>query len=122
VATDSTGNVYVSNTLNGRIEVFDAEGTYLRHIGERGNGYGMFDKPKGVAIDSFDNVYVVDSGWSNVQIFNQKGEVLLFFGGRGEYPGLLANPTGIAIDKRNRIYVADFLNYRVASYQLVQPQ
>lgn len=119
VAVDSKGSVYVSNTLNARIDVFDAEGNYLKRIGERGNSYGMFDKPKGVALDSFDNVYVVDSGWSNVQIFNQNGEVLLFFGGRGSYPGLLSNPTGIAIDKRDRIYVADFLNYRVATYQLV---
>jgi NHL repeat len=79
----------------------------------------MFDKPKGVAIDTFDNVYVVDSGWANVQIFNQAGEPLLFFGGRGTNPGLLNNPTGIAIDRQNRIYVADYLNYRVASYQLV---
>ena len=119
VAVDSKGFVYVSNTLNARVDIFDPEGNFVRHIGERGNSYGMFDKPKGVALDSFDNIYVVDSGWSNVQIFNQKGEVLLFFGGRGQDPGLLANPTGIAIDKRNRIYVADFLNYRVASYQLV---
>ena len=107
------------NTLNARIDVFDSEGKYLKRIGERGNSYGMFDKPKGVALDTFDNVYVVDSGWSNVQIFNQNGEVLLFFAGRGSNPGLLANPTGIAIDKQNRIYVADFLNYRVAVYQLV---
>lgn len=119
VAVDSKGHVYVSNTLNARIDVFDADGNYVKRIGERGNGYGMFDKPKGVAIDSFDNIYVVDSGWSNVQIFNQNGEVLLFFAGRGDYPGLLANPTGIAIDKRNRIYVADYLNFRVAAYQLV---
>jgi DNA-binding beta-propeller fold protein YncE len=119
VAVDSKGQVYVSNTLNARIDVFDAEGKYVRHIGERGNAYGMFDKPKGVAVDTYDNVYVVDSGWANVQIFNQAGDTLLFFGGRGTNPGLLNNPTGIAIDKQNRIYVADFLNYRVASYQLV---
>lgn len=119
VAVDSKGNLYVSNTLNARIDVFDPEGNYTRRIGERGTAYGMFDKPKGVALDAFDNVYVVDSGWANVQIFNQSGEALLFFGGRGTNPGLLNNPTGIAIDKQNRIYVADFLNYRLASYQLV---
>ncbi len=118
VAVDSKGQVYVSNTLNARIDVFDAEGRFVKRVGERGNSYGMFDKPKGVALDSFDNIYVVDSGWSNVQIFDQSGQVLLFFGGRGENPGLLMNPTGIAIDKKDRIYVADFLNYRVSVYQL----
>jgi DNA-binding beta-propeller fold protein YncE len=116
---DREGRLYVTSTMNARVDVFDLDGKYLRRFGERGSAFGMFDKPKGVALDSFGNLYVVDSGWSNVQIFNQKGSVLLFFGGRGAYPGLLKNPTGIAIDGKNRIYVADYLNYRVSVYELV---
>ncbi len=119
LALDHSGNLYVSSTMNARVDVFSPDGKYLKSIGARGNAFGMFDKPKGVALDRFDNVYVVDSGWSNVQIFNQQGQVLLFFGGRGAYPGLLKNPTGVAIDKDNRIYVADLLNYRLDVYQLV---
>lgn len=119
VTTDQAGNVYVTSTLNSRVDVFDPAGNFLRIIGERGTSFGMFDKPKGVAVDTFGNIYVADSGWSNIQIFNQKGEVLLFFGGRGDYPGLLKNPTGIAIDKNNKIYVADYLNYRITVYQLI---
>ncbi len=119
VSVDAKGNVYVTDTLNSRVQEFDVDGKYVRKFGERGTGWGMFDKPKGVAIDRFANVYVVDSGWSNVQIFNQKGEVLLFFGGRGQYPGMLLNPSAIAIDGQNRIYVGDYLNHRVEVYQLV---
>jgi DNA-binding beta-propeller fold protein YncE len=119
LAVDPQGNLYVTDTLNSRIQVFDPDGKYLRTVGGRGSAWGMFDKPKGVALDSFGNVYVADSGWSNVQIFNQKGQVLLFFGGRGPIPGMLKNPTAITIDKQNRIYVADYLNHRVEVYQLV---
>ena len=119
VTVDAQGNLYVTDTLNSRVQLFDAGGNYVKNFGERGNSWGMFDKPKGVATDSFGNVYVVDSGWSNVQIFNPKGQVLLFFGGRGPIPGMLQNPTAIAIDKQNRIYVADYLNHRVEVYQLV---
>ncbi|RMH17288.1 MAG: hypothetical protein D6696_16085 [Acidobacteria bacterium] len=119
LALDPEGNLYVTNTLNARVDVFDTQGRFRRYFGERGNAFGMFDKPKGVALDQFGNVYVVDSGWSNVQIFNQQAQVLLFFGGRGAYPGLLRNPTAIEIDRNNRIYVADYLNYRVNVYQLV---
>lgn len=119
LALDRQGNLYVTNTMDGRVDVFAPDGKYVKRIGDRGTSYGMFDRPKGVALDSFGNVYVVDSGWSNVQIFNAKGQVLLYFGGRGAYPGLLKNPSGIAIDRNNRIYVADYLNYRVSVYELV---
>lgn len=119
VTLDQQGNVYVSDTLNARVQEFDPDGKYLRSYGERGNSWGMFDKPKGVALDGFGNLYVVDSGWSNIQIFNQKKEILMFFGGRGPIPGMLRNPTSIAIDKKNRIYVGDSLNHRIEVYQLV---
>jgi DNA-binding beta-propeller fold protein YncE len=119
VAVDADSNVYVTDTLNSRVQVFRPDGTYMRAFGQRGTAWGMFDKPKGVALDSFGNVYVSDSGWSNVQIFNQKGQVLLFFGGRGPLPGMLKNPTALAIDGKNQIYVADLLNHRVEMYRLV---
>jgi DNA-binding beta-propeller fold protein YncE len=119
VAVDRNGRVYVSDTLNARVQVFDADAQHVGTIGERGTAWGMFDTPKGVALDGFGNVYVVDSGWSNVQIFNQRRQVLLFFGGRGPLPGMLKNPTAITIDRDNRIYVADHLNHRVVVYRLV---
>jgi len=121
-AVDAAGNLYVSDTLSSRVQVFDPHGKLVRSIGQRGNSWGSFDKPKGVALDSFGNLYVVDSGWSNVQIFNQKGQVLLFFGGRGPIPGMLKNPSAVAIDRNNRIYVGDYLNHRVEVYQLVNTQ
>ena len=119
VCVDDKGNVYVSDTLNARVQKFDSNGKFLTHFGQMGSAWGEFDKPKGVAVDSFGNVYVVDSGWSNVQIFNPKGTILLFFGGRGPIPGMLKNPISLAIDKQNRIYVGDYLNHRVAVYELV---
>lgn len=122
LALDGQGNLYVTDTMNARVQAFDPEGRHLRTFGQRGDAIGMFDKPKGVAVDTFGNVYVVDSAWSNVQIFNERGETLLFFGGRGRYAGLLFNPTGIAIAKDNRIYVADAFNGRVGIYQLINTE
>jgi sugar lactone lactonase YvrE len=119
VWVDNDGDVYVTDTMNCRVQAFSPDGKYIRSYGERGDAYGQFTRPKGVAVDSFHNVYVVDSGWSNVQIFNPQGQVLLFFGGRGPLPGMLKNATAVAIDKNNHIYVGDYLNHRVEEYQLV---
>lgn len=119
LAVDGEGDLYVADTLNARVQKFDPDGRYLKTIGQGGDCWGCFDKPKGVALDGFGNVYVADAGWSNVQIFNQKGQTLLFFGGRGPVPGMLKNPSAVVVDRQNRIYVADYLNHRVEVYQLV---
>lgn len=119
VAVGAGGEVYVSDTMNGRVVVFDADGKFVRQIGERGDTFGQFDKPKGLAFDSFGNLYVVDSSWSVVQIFNLRGDILLFFGGRSRFPGMLENPTGIAIDENDKIYVCDTFNHRLSVYRLV---
>ncbi len=119
LALDAEGQLYVSDTANGRVSVFDTDGAFVRMLGGRGDTFGMFDKPKGVAVDSFGNVYVVDSSWANVQIFGPSGDILLYFGGPGSYPGLLRNPTGIAMSSNNKIFVADYLNRRLSLYQLV---
>ncbi len=119
LALDREGDLYVSDSLNCRVQMFDPDGKYVQSFGERGDAWGQFTRPKGVALDSFGNLYVVDSGWSNVQIFNRNGQVLLFFGGRGPIPGMLKNPTAVTIDAANHIYVGDFLNHRVEEYRLV---
>jgi len=115
----SGGSVYVADTMNARVVEFTREGKFVRQFGERGDRFGQFDKPKGLAADSFGNLYVVDSFFSAIQIFNQDAKLLLFFGGPGDSPGFLANPAGVAIDGQNRIYVANGLNFRIEVYQLV---
>jgi DNA-binding beta-propeller fold protein YncE len=119
VAVDDSGKVYVTDTLNARVQIFDADGKFVFTFGQTGSNWGEFDKPKGIALDTFGNIYVVDTGWSNVQIFNQKGQVLLFFGGRGPVPGMMKNPISMVIDRQNHIYVGDYLNHRVNVYELV---
>jgi DNA-binding beta-propeller fold protein YncE len=119
IALDSNGNVFVTDTLNNRVQEFDTNGKFVRQIGRNGNIPGTFGRPKGVAVDSLGDVYVADSAWSNVQIFNREGQVLMFFSARGPAPGYLRNPTAVAISKDNNIYVGDYINHRVEEYKLV---
>jgi DNA-binding beta-propeller fold protein YncE len=42
--------VYVADTANGRIAVFDGQGKFLRNIGAQGAGDGQLDHPNGIAV------------------------------------------------------------------------
>lgn len=117
VTTDKEGRIYVTDTLNFCIKVFDKNFKFIRRIGEHGTGMGMFDRPKGIALDSEGHIYVADASFSNFQIFNSDGQLLLFVGSFGEEPGFFRLPSGLFIDKRDRIYVADQINRRIQMFQ-----
>jgi DNA-binding beta-propeller fold protein YncE len=69
VATDSSGNVYVADTWNHRIQKFDPSGGFITKWGSSGASNGQFISPLGVAIDSSGKVYVADSGNNRIQKF-----------------------------------------------------
>ncbi|MBI5328557.1 MAG: 6-bladed beta-propeller [Deltaproteobacteria bacterium] len=117
IVLDKKGNLYIVDTMNGRVQVFDPDGRFLRKWGRLGDGPGMFARPKGIAMDSEGHVYVVDSAFNNVQIFDQEGQILMAFGAFGEGRGGQILPAGIAIDSEDRIYVADQWNERINIFE-----
>ena len=80
VAVDKDGNLYVSDTWNDRVEVFDADGAFIRTWGKNGDGPGDFARPKGIAIDADGHVWVADAMLNRVQVFTPDGRLLLEMG------------------------------------------
>jgi DNA-binding beta-propeller fold protein YncE len=120
IALAPAGTVYVADTMNFRIQVFDPEGKFVRAYGENGDGPGMFARIKGMGFDSFGNLYVADGNHSNVQLFNKDFQVLMFFGGYAKKLEYFDIPSGVAIDpKTNRIYVCNEFIARVNVYELI---
>ena len=117
ITVDKSGKVFVVDTFNFRIQVFDADGRFINKWGSVGTGMGQFAKPKGISIDSEGHVYVVDAAFNNVQIFDEKGQLMLFFGGFGSSRGSFWLPAGIFIDHDDKIYVVDQYNHRLNIYQ-----
>ncbi len=111
------GRLYVTDTMNFRVQVFTPDGTFVRRYGEMGDRFGQLARPKGVGVDSEGHVYVVDAAFGNFQIFNGEGELLLFVGRTGREPGEFWLPAGLHIDGRDRIYVVDQYNRRVQVFQ-----
>jgi sugar lactone lactonase YvrE len=80
IALDGKGRLYVSDFGAYRVQVFDADGKYLRTIGKYGDNYGEFARPKGVAVDRENRVYVVEAAGELVQVFDETGRLLMWFG------------------------------------------
>jgi len=119
VAIDSRGRIYVSDSLNFRVQQFGPDFMPTRQIGKKGDMPGYFGQPKGVAVDSADHLYVMDANFEAVQIFDPDGNLLLDFGHEGRAPGEFWLPAGIFIDPHNRIWVADVYNRRIQVFDYV---
>jgi sugar lactone lactonase YvrE len=120
VAVDKEGNVYVTDTLNNRVEMFDADGKFISEFGKPGDGPGHFARPKGIAVDCDGHIWVVDEVQSRVQVFDREGQLLIYFGGRGWYPGQFQAAYGIAYDnKNNRVITSEQFPGRVQVFRYV---
>jgi sugar lactone lactonase YvrE len=119
VAVDQDGNLYVCDTLNNRIETFDADGKFVSTFGKAGDGPGYFARPKGVAIDSDGHIWVADGQQDRVQVFNKESQLLITFGGHGLLPGQFQGLVGIATDKNNRVFTSEMYPGRVQQFRYV---
>ncbi|RJQ16393.1 MAG: 6-bladed beta-propeller [Nitrospiraceae bacterium] len=117
IALDGEGNIYVVDTNNFRVQIFNPDGKHIKTIGRIGDAPGSFARPKGIAIDSEGHIYVVDAAFQNFQIFDKNGQLLLFVGEAGYGNGQFFLPAGIFIDSEDRIYVVDQLNKRVQVFE-----
>lgn len=118
VAVDADRRVYVADSNNGRLLVFDASGAVMARVG-RGSSEGNLGLPRGVAIDGSGRAFVADTMSHSVFVYRGSAEdgasldYLGFFGNQGVEDGLFRYPGSVAVDARGRVYVADTQNDRV---------
>jgi DNA-binding beta-propeller fold protein YncE len=121
VAVDKDGNVYVTDTLNDRVEVLDADGDFISQFGTPGDGPGHFARPKGIAIDRDGHIWVADEVQSRVQVFDKQGRLLIYFGELGWYPGQFQALYGIASDdSHDRMITTEQFPGRVQVFRYVK--
>lgn len=103
------GRLYVVDSGNFRVQVFDRDGKFLKSFGSIGRQLGQFARPKEIAVDPAGNIYVVDTAFGNFQIFSPEGELLMFIGSRSEQdgPARYMLPAGIYVDEDGRVYMVD---------------
>jgi DNA-binding beta-propeller fold protein YncE len=116
IVVDSSGNVYVVDSGNDRIQKFSSTGTYITQWGNHGSGDGQFNFPGGVAVDNIGNVYIVDVSNNRIQKFSSTGTFITKWGSQGSSDGQFNSPSGVAVDSLGNVYIADSTGYRIQKF------
>jgi streptogramin lyase len=121
IAVNSQGEVFVADTGNKRIVVFDSDGKYITEFGTAGLDPGQFDEPVGVAVAEDGTVYVTDTWNQRIQSFIpsqdgtlysplQQWDVNAWFGQS------LDNKPFIAVSKDKHVFITDPEGYRIIEF------
>ena len=112
-----SGDVYVADQRNNRVERFDASGAYLGLLGGVGAGNPEFGFPQGIAVSPSGHVFVAEYLSDRVQEFSASGAYVGQFGSSGAGNGQFLRPEGVAVDPASGdIYVVDGGNHRVQRF------
>ena len=96
ITLDNSGNVYVVDSGNNRIQKFDSNGNLLLLWGGSGSATGQFNQPNGIAVDNTGNVYVSDYGNNRIEKFDSSGNYITSW--------TISNPKGIAASGSTYVY------------------
>ena len=111
VAVDGSGNIFVADNINSRIEEFDNTDAFIRSFGT-----AQLSSPNHVAVDSSGNVYVADINNDVIDKYSNTGTFLTSIGAAGAGAGQLSAPHGVAVDGSGNVFVGDFGNNRIDEF------
>jgi DNA-binding beta-propeller fold protein YncE len=104
--------VFVADSRNGRIQVFDFDGHFRRQFGTPGKDSGQLGRPMNLTVHNGE-LYVAEYFNDRIQVFSLDGAPRRIIGKSGNGPGEFNAPGGVAIAPNGDLLVADFYNQRV---------
>jgi sugar lactone lactonase YvrE len=105
--------VFVADTGNSRLQVFNDQGLFLFAAGEKGKEQGQLKTPVSIATDT-DRIYVADPANQKIVVFNSAGRFLREMGLIGGEA--LVEPRQVVVDGEGNVYVLDTARGRVVVY------
>ncbi|MDG7054424.1 MAG: fibronectin type III domain-containing protein, partial [Nitrososphaerota archaeon] len=121
VAVDLTGDIYVVDSQNDRVQRFASDRDFeLKFGSSNSNDQDYLGTPNGIAIqESTKDVYVSTIVTDSISVFDSSGTFLFNFGSTGSGAGNFRNPSSMVIDDSKILYVADTDNDRIQFFELV---
>ncbi|MDD2714857.1 MAG: NHL repeat-containing protein [Candidatus Wallbacteria bacterium] len=126
---DKLGRIYVSDTGNDRVQVFDQSGSFVSQFGSFGvatdiasseneifnsGSLARFNHPEGIAVAT--EIFIADRENHRIVKFDRFGNMLRFFGKYGNGRNEFDTPLDLALDDQKNLYVVDSENHRLKKY------
>jgi tripartite motif-containing protein 71 len=115
ICVDQRERVYVADSENDRVVIYDLFGNYIKSLGE-----AVLRRPAGVAAGEDGSVYVANTEKNSIAIFDSKGNLVLEYGTQGAGMGNLSKPTDLKLGRDDRLFVVDSGNSRICIFQILR--
>ncbi len=123
ISVDRKENIYVADSQNDRVAIYDLFGNFLKSVGEK-----TLRKPSGITVGDDDLIYVANTEKNSIAIFDPGGKLVLEYGTWGSGIGNFSKPTDIKLGKDNRLvvsganllFVVDSGNSRICVFEILR--
>lgn len=123
ISVDRRGKVYVADSQNDRVAIYDLFGNFLKSLGEK-----ILRKPSGVTVGEDGLIYVANTEKNSIVIFDQQGNSVLEYGTWGSGMGNFSKPTDLELGRANKLvvsganllFVVDSGNNRICVFEILR--
>ncbi len=97
---DNSGNIYIADSDNDRIQKLDSNGNFIRFYGGHGTENGKFNFPSAIHVDNSEKLYIADTQNKRIQILDNNGNPIISI--NTQYA-----PVDVDVDDFGYIYVLE---------------
>jgi len=115
ISVDRRENVYVADSQNDRVAIYDLFGNFLKSVGGR-----ILRMPSGVTVGEDGLIYVANTEKHSIAIFDSEGNLVLEYGTWGTGIGNFSKPTDLKLGRDNKLFVVDSGNNRVCVFEILR--
>ncbi len=120
LAIDESDCLWIADSCNHRIQIFDATGDspkFVRELGTPGAAPGELRYPYSLILNPDETFFVCEFGNHRVQKFDRDGNFLAMFGTAGRQSGQFHQPWAVVVDQQGQMHMLDTYNHRVQSFR-----
>jgi DNA-binding beta-propeller fold protein YncE len=107
IGIDRSGNIYVFDSMNNRVQKFGPDHTFIRQWGTYGSEPGQFNRALGTVDAAHDLVYVADLNNQRIQVFDLDGNFIRSWKTSTETLPNSFGPFDVAVDSAGNVYVSE---------------